>query len=71
MKKVIKWEELVRKFKKLGYEGPYSGGKHLFMKKGSQKIRIPNPHKSKDIYIGLVKEILRQAGINEQEWDRT
>ena len=39
------------------------------MKKGTTKIRIPNPHKSKEIYISLVKEILRQAGIDEEEFD--
>jgi predicted RNA binding protein YcfA (HicA-like mRNA interferase family) len=38
------------------------------MIKGSQKIRIPNPHVG-DIGSGLVKEILRQAGISSQEWD--
>ena len=46
---VISFKELVRRFRKLGYEGPYGGGKHLFMIKGTQKIHIPNPHKSKDI----------------------
>ena len=39
------------------------------MKKGKKKIRIPNPHKSNDIHIGLVKEILRQAGISSDEWN--
>ncbi|GJQ51052.1 MAG: type II toxin-antitoxin system HicA family toxin [Candidatus Kuenenia stuttgartiensis] len=39
------------------------------MKKGQKKIRIPNPHGSGDIHIGLVKEILRQAGIRNYEWD--
>ncbi|HOK56915.1 MAG TPA: type II toxin-antitoxin system HicA family toxin [bacterium] len=69
MKKVIKFDELVRKFRKLGYEGPFSGGKHLFMKKGSKKVHIPNPHKSKDIHISLLKEILKCAGIDEKEWE--
>jgi predicted RNA binding protein YcfA (HicA-like mRNA interferase family) len=67
---VISFKELVRRFRKLGYEGPYSGGKHLFMIKGPQKIHIPNPHKSKDIHISLVREILRQAGIDRKEWDK-
>jgi predicted RNA binding protein YcfA (HicA-like mRNA interferase family) len=61
-------KDLVRKFRALGYSGPFSGGKHQFMIKGSQKIRIPNPHVS-DISASLVKEILRQAGISSQEWD--
>jgi len=62
-------KELIRKFRALGYTGPFSGGKHQFMIKGSQKIRIPNPHIG-DISLSLVKEILRQAGISSQDWDK-
>jgi len=40
------------------------------MIKGQKKICIPNPHGSGDIYISLVKEILRQAGISSDEWDK-
>lgn len=65
----ISRKELIRKFRALGYSGPFSGGKHQFMKKGQKKIRIPNPQGSGDIHIGLVKEILRQAGIRNDEWD--
>jgi predicted RNA binding protein YcfA (HicA-like mRNA interferase family) len=61
-------KDLIRKFRELGYSGPFSGGKHQFMIKGSQKIRIPNPHVG-DISASLVREILRQAGISFQEWD--
>ena len=69
MKTIITRKELIYKFRGLGFEGPFSGGKHQFMKKGTTKIRIPNPHKSKEIHISLVKEILRQAGIDEEEFD--
>ena len=64
----ISRRELIRKFRNLGFEGPFSGGKHQFMIKGNQKIRIPNPHAA-DINISLLKEILRQAGISLQDWD--
>ncbi len=40
------------------------------MKKGQLKVRIPNPHKSDEIQIGLLKEILRQAGIDDKDWER-
>lgn len=40
------------------------------MKKGRKKIRIPNPHGSGNVDVSLVKEILRQASINYDEWDR-
>jgi predicted RNA binding protein YcfA (HicA-like mRNA interferase family) len=69
MVSAISRKELIRKFKALGYSGPFSGGKHQFMIKGNQKIRIPNPHIS-DIGMGLLKEILRQAGISSQDWNR-
>ncbi len=64
---IITREQLIRKFRRLGYQGPYSGAKHQFMKKGQQKIRIPNPHKGRDIHISLLKEILKQAEISEGE----
>jgi predicted RNA binding protein YcfA (HicA-like mRNA interferase family) len=64
----ISRKELIRKFRILGYSGPFSGGKHQFMIKGTQKIRIPNPHSS-DITTHLLKEILHQAGISSQEWE--
>jgi len=40
------------------------------MIKGKKKIRIPNPHGSGDIDTSLVKEILRQSGIGNEEWDK-
>jgi predicted RNA binding protein YcfA (HicA-like mRNA interferase family) len=59
----------VQKFRKLGFEGPYSGGRHLFMIKEDKKVHIPNPHKA-DISKHLVAEILRQAGISSEDWDK-
>ena len=56
------------RFRKLGFDGPYSGGRHLFMVKGELKVRIPNPH-GKDISVSLVNEILKQAGISKKDWD--
>ena len=60
--------ELIRRFRKLGFEGPYSGGRHAFMKRDSLKVRIPNPH-GKDISVALQREILRQAEISESAWE--
>jgi len=59
---------LVRKFKNLGFIGPFSGGKHQFMVRRDLKIRVPNPHGSGEISDSLLREILRQAGISKQEW---
>ena len=40
----ISRKELIRKFRAVGYSGPFSGGRHQFMIRGKKKIRIPNPH---------------------------
>lgn len=39
------------------------------MIKEKLKLRIPNPHGSGDISYSLLKEILRQAGISNEEWN--
>lgn len=67
MPKNISWRKLVQKFRRLGFDGPYSGGRHLFMVKDDLKVRIPNPHRG-DISRHLVAEILRQAGVDDDEW---
>lgn len=63
-------KELIRKFRNLGFAGPVSGGRHQFMMKGARKVRIPNPHQGRSIDGSLVKEILRQAGITTDQWDK-
>jgi predicted RNA binding protein YcfA (HicA-like mRNA interferase family) len=69
MVEAVSRKELIRKFRGLGFTGPFSGGKHQFMSRGRQKIRIPNPHVG-DIGASLLKEILRQAGISSEDWDK-
>jgi predicted RNA binding protein YcfA (HicA-like mRNA interferase family) len=61
-------KELIRKFRSLGFVGPYSGGRHQFMVKEDLKVRIPNPHQAVDISDSLLREILRQAGISKDDW---
>ncbi len=40
------------------------------MMKGELKIRVPNPHKAGDITDSLLHEILRQAGLSKDEWNK-
>jgi predicted RNA binding protein YcfA (HicA-like mRNA interferase family) len=62
-----KRREFIRKLRALHYAGPYSGGNHSFMTKtravaipgAAQTIRVPNT----DTDVGLLKRILRNAGI--------
>lgn len=65
--KSVSHNELVRGLKTFGFEGPLSGGKHLYMLKGNLRLTIPNPHRQK-IGIDLLMRILRQAGITKEEW---
>ncbi|MEK7526828.1 MAG: type II toxin-antitoxin system HicA family toxin [Patescibacteria group bacterium] len=67
MPRNISLRDLFRGFRKLGFTGPYPGGRHSFMAKGDLKVRIPNPHRG-DISPHLLAEILRQAGISRGEW---
>jgi predicted RNA binding protein YcfA (HicA-like mRNA interferase family) len=62
-------KELIRCLRQLGFDGPYSGGKHQFMHRGNLTLRIPNPHQS-DIGKELLIRILRQAGISRDEWEK-
>lgn len=64
----IKRKDLISFLKKLGFDGPYSGGKHQFMVKENLRLTIPNPHQS-DIGTNLLSKILKQAGITREEWE--
>jgi predicted RNA binding protein YcfA (HicA-like mRNA interferase family) len=67
MPKNISWRKLVQRLKEFGFDGPCSGGRHLFMVKGDLKLHIPNPHRG-DISADLLSEVLRQASISSKEW---
>jgi predicted RNA binding protein YcfA (HicA-like mRNA interferase family) len=61
-------KELIFKLKALDFEGPFRATKHQYMIKGKHKIFIPNPHGGKDIGIPLLKKIIRQIGISQDEF---
>ena len=63
----VKNKELISKLEKFGFDGPFSGGKHLFMVKNDIRLTLPNPHR-KEIGIDLLRRILKQAGISVNEW---
>lgn len=65
----ISQRKLIIKLKKFGFTSPYQEGKHPYMIKGEVSITIPNPHKG-DISKSLLSEILRQAGISPNEWNK-
>ncbi len=65
----VKRRDLIRYLKILGFEGPYSGGKHQFMIKDNVTLRLPNPHKG-DIGREFLIRILKQAKIDRTVWER-
>lgn len=64
----INRKDLIYYLQRLGFIGPYSGGKHQFMIKGNLRVRIPNPHRS-DIGKNLLGQVLKEAGIDRGEWE--
>src|ERR1035438_1166491 len=60
-----KRRELVACLRRLGYSGPYAGGRHEFMLWGGISVTIPNPHGS-DIGPNLLSKVLRQAQVSPE-----
>jgi len=65
----IRRAELIRYLQILGFEGPFSGGKHQFMLKGVIRLRLPNPHR-RDVGRELLSRILKQAGVDKDRWEK-
>jgi hypothetical protein len=59
---------LIANLRRLGFSGPYPGGRHEFMVKGDQTPIIPNPHRG-DISRDLLVRILQEAGVTRDEWE--
>jgi len=64
----VPWKELLRRLRKLGFEGPYQGGKHPYMIRGDVALTIPNPHRS-EVSVDLLKKILRRAEVSRKDWE--
>ncbi|MDP3935159.1 MAG: type II toxin-antitoxin system HicA family toxin [Candidatus Giovannonibacteria bacterium] len=69
MLKPISRRELMRRLRRLGFIGPFSGGKHQFMEKGNFKISIPNPH-GNDIGKNLLSRIIKDVSISEEDFEK-
>jgi len=58
---------LIKKLRKIGFEGPFPATRHEYMRRDGEKIFIPNPH-GKDIGIPIIKKIISQVKISNQEF---
>jgi predicted RNA binding protein YcfA (HicA-like mRNA interferase family) len=59
--------KFIQRLQQLGFEGPYSGGRHPQMKRGNVTLIIPNEHQA-DIGPGFLQRLLKQAGVSRDEW---
>jgi predicted RNA binding protein YcfA (HicA-like mRNA interferase family) len=67
----LKAQQVVRKLRKLGFNGPLPGGRHMRMVNMESGQIIPIPmHKGKDVSVGLIRAIIREVGITSDEWNR-
>jgi hypothetical protein len=65
----IKRTDLVYYLRRIGFSGPYEGKKHQYMMRAVRRVIIPNPHRG-DISKRLLAELLREAGISRDEWEK-
>jgi hypothetical protein len=65
----IKRQDLVFWLRRAGLKGPYDGGNHQYMMKGTQRVIFPNPHRG-EISKAFLSRILRQAGVSREEWEK-
>lgn len=68
--KPVSRRDFIKALRKLGFTGPEAGGRQEIMRRGDQSLILPNPHRG-DISVPLLKEVLRQAGISDEEWGNT
>ena len=62
--------EFIRRLRWMGFEGPFVGGRHEFMLRGTHRLILPNPHRS-DIGVSLLQRLLKQARVTPEEWEQS
>lgn len=63
----VSHREFIRRLRALGFAGPFSGGKHLYVTRQGRAYHVPNPHRG-DISAGLLKKLLKQLEITLEQW---
>ena len=62
--------DFLRRMNLLGFQGPFSGGKHQYLVRGDVRLAVPNPHQG-DIGAGLLRRILHEGHVRRAEWEST
>ena len=66
----LRSREVIRKLRALGFSGPEPRGRHMHMIHPDRRQSIPIPmHGSRDIGIGLIRDMLGKLGISREEWN--
>ena len=60
-------KDIIRALEKLGFQVVRQSGSHVLMKKGSTGCVVPN---HKEVKVGTVNGVLRQAEISPEEFQR-
>ena len=61
--------DVIRRLRSLGYDGPFGGGRHGFMRHPETRLKIPVPmQQSRDIPVGTLRAIVRIVGLTVEEW---
>ena len=69
--KVLPYSDVKRKLENTGFSVHTQKGSHIkFVKQTNEGIRTAIVPHRKELSIGILKSILRQAGINEEEFER-
>ena len=63
----VSFRDLIKRLKELGFVGRTQVPIMPSMVRGTNSVRIPNPHK-KEIGVNLLLEILREGGISREDW---
>lgn len=63
----ISRRDLIAALARLGFEGPYAGGRHAYVVQGMVRVILPNPHRG-DIGRALLSRIVEPGGVSRDEW---
>jgi predicted RNA binding protein YcfA (HicA-like mRNA interferase family) len=62
--------EVIRKLRRLGFEGPFGGGKHSVMRHPETGVKISVPmHSNRDLPLGTLRAIVKASGISIEQWE--
>lgn len=61
--------DVIRKLRRLGFEGPIGGGKHAVMRHPDTHLKLPIPvHGNRDLPVGTLRAIIRELGVDVSVW---